>query len=49
MVWATIAKQCFDSGDQMSSDEFMESATSALRAITQKLQDAKAAEFLKVK
>ena len=49
MVWATIGKQCFDSGDEILNAEFMESSTSALRAITQKLQDAKAADFLKVK
>ncbi len=49
MVWTTIGKQCFESGDQINNNEFMESATSALRAITQKLQDAKAAAFLQVK
>ena len=48
MAWTTIGKQCFDSEEANSNSEFLESATSALRAITQKLQDAKSAEFLKV-
>ena len=46
MAWATIGKTCFESNDQMSDNDFMESATSALRAITQKLQDSNAGGFL---
>ena len=49
MAWATIGKTCFESNDQMSDNDFMESATSALRAITQKLQDSNAGGFLQVR
>ncbi len=48
VFWATIGKQCFDSEEKISNNEFLESATSALRAITQKLQDSKSAGFLQV-
>ena len=47
-MWTTIGKQCFDCEEKNLDSEFLESATSALRALTQKLLDANAAEFLEI-